>query len=77
VKQEFGSYFGMLEYAGELSEEELQVWETYKDWFIEVEKTGMNKSYKMVVLLYMLSRGPESWTALLHLKKLHLSSTDT
>lgn len=62
VKQEFGSYFGMLAYAGELSEEELNVWETYKDWFIEVEKTGMNKSYKMVVLLYMLSRGPDHWT---------------
>ncbi|EMR07207.1 type I restriction enzyme EcoKI subunit R [Bhargavaea cecembensis DSE10] len=62
VKQEFGSYFGMLAHARELREEELQVWETYKDWFIEVEKTGMNKSYKMVVLLYMLSRGPENWT---------------
>lgn len=62
VKQEFGSYFGMLAHARELREEELQVWETYKDWFIEVEKTGMNKSYKMVVLLYMLSRGPEHWT---------------
>ena len=62
VKQEFGSYFGMLAYAGELNEKELQVWETYKDWFIEVEKTGMNKSYKMVVLLYMLSRGSKQWT---------------
>ncbi|MFC7366302.1 MULTISPECIES: DEAD/DEAH box helicase family protein [Bhargavaea] len=62
VKQEFGSYFGMLAYAGELREKELQVWETFKDWFIEVEKTGMNKSYKMVVLLYMLSRGSERWT---------------
>ncbi|KZE37168.1 DNA helicase [Bhargavaea cecembensis] len=62
VKQEFGSYFGMLAYAGELREEELRVWETFKDWFIEVEKTGMNKSYKMVVLLYMLSRGSKHWT---------------
>lgn len=62
VKQEFGSYFGMLAYAGELDDEELEVWETYKDWFIEVEKTGMNKSYKMVVLLYMLSRGSKHWT---------------
>ncbi|MET3574461.1 DEAD/DEAH box helicase family protein [Bhargavaea ullalensis] len=62
VKQEFGSYFGMLAYAGELDDEELEVWETYRDWFIEVEKTGMNKSYKMVVLLYMLSRGLKHWT---------------
>jgi hypothetical protein len=27
----------------------------------EVEKTGMNKSYKMIVLLYMLNRGEQAW----------------
>jgi hypothetical protein len=32
-----------------------------EDWLIEVEKTGMAKSYKMVVLKYMLSRGTERW----------------
>lgn len=61
VKQEFGSYFGMLAYADELSEEEKDLWLRHKHWFLEVEKTGMTKSYKMVVLSYLLSKGPEHW----------------
>ncbi len=61
VKQEFGSYFGMLAYANELTNEEQEVWLAYKSWFLEVEKTGMTKSYKMVVLSYMLSKGVENW----------------
>ncbi|MDN7227864.1 DEAD/DEAH box helicase family protein [Planococcus sp. N064] len=61
VKQEFDSYFGMLAYAGELTEEEKDVWLKYKNWLLEVEKTGMVKSYKMVVLSYMLSKGENRW----------------
>ncbi|EIM05370.1 type III restriction protein res subunit [Planococcus antarcticus DSM 14505] len=61
VKQEFGSYFGMLAYANELANEEQDVWLAYKSGFLEVEKTAMNKSYKMVVLSYMLSKGTERW----------------
>lgn len=61
VKQEFGSYFGMLAYANELTTEEQQVWLAYKSWFLEVEQTAMTKSYKLVVLSYMLSKGTESW----------------
>ncbi|SDG74703.1 PLD-like domain-containing protein [Planococcus glaciei] len=61
VKQEFGSYFGMLSYAGELTEEEKDVWLKYEHWLLEVEKTGMVKSYKMVVLSYMLSKGENKW----------------
>lgn len=61
VKQEFGSYIGMLAYADELTETEQDVWLKFKDWFLEVEKTGMTKSYKMVVLSYMLSKGAERW----------------
>ena len=61
VKQEFQSYFGMLAYAEELTEAEMDVWQNYKHWLIEAEKTGMNKSYKMVILKYMLSKGPENW----------------
>src|SRR5690606_14274142 len=49
VKQEFGSYIGLLAYADELMESEQDVWLKFKAWFIEVEKTAMNKSYKMVV----------------------------
>ncbi|WP_298831107.1 DEAD/DEAH box helicase family protein [uncultured Planococcus sp.] len=61
VKQEFGSYIGMLAYADELTETEQDVWLKFKGWFLEVEKTGMTKSYKMVVLSYMLSKGAERW----------------
>lgn len=61
VKQEFGSYIGLLAYADELMESEQDVWLKFKAWFIEVEKTAMNKSYKMVVLSYMLSKGEERW----------------
>lgn len=60
-KSEFKSYPTFLNWADELHENERRVFETYKDWFTEVEKTGMTKSYKMIVLLFMLNKGPESW----------------
>ncbi|MED3690728.1 DEAD/DEAH box helicase family protein [Peribacillus butanolivorans] len=58
---EFSSYYGFLEYAKELSENESEIFHRYEQWLIEVEKTGMAKSYKMVVLLAMLERGDDSW----------------
>ncbi|MCH4825376.1 DEAD/DEAH box helicase family protein [Planococcus halocryophilus] len=61
VKQEFGSYIGMLAYAEELTESEQNVWLKYKNWLLEVEKTLMTKSYKLVVLSYMLSKGMGKW----------------
>lgn len=60
-RQEFASYYGFLEWADELSEQEKNVYTTYKQWLIETEKTGMAKSYKMIVLLAMLSRGASAW----------------
>ena len=45
-----------------MSEEESAVVDAYSDWLYEVEKTGMAKSYKMVLLLAMLERGPEHWS---------------
>jgi superfamily II DNA or RNA helicase/HKD family nuclease len=60
-KQEFQSYFGFLNWAEELSDREQEVWNRYKDWLVDVEKTGMTKSYKMIVLLAMLNRGPSKW----------------
>lgn len=59
--QEFKSYFGFLNWAEDLSDREKQIYERYSNWLIEVEKTGMTKSYKMIVLLYMLNRGEEEW----------------
>ena len=60
-RQEFKSYYGFLLWAEELSEREKEVYLRYKDWLIEVEKTLMTKSYKMVVLLAMLERGTDKW----------------
>ncbi len=61
IKQEFGSYIGLLHAAGNLNDSEEKVYQDYKSWLEEVESTGMNKSYKMVLLLAMLSRGEEQW----------------
>ncbi|WP_409300320.1 DEAD/DEAH box helicase family protein [Peribacillus sp. SCS-155] len=60
-KQEFSSYFGFLEWADELNNVEKEVYQKYQNWFVEVEKTGMSKSYKMVVLLGMLHKGAQGW----------------
>ncbi|MFJ5770804.1 DEAD/DEAH box helicase family protein [Psychrobacillus sp. NPDC093180] len=61
VRKEFGSYVGMLKEAGELNVQEVEAFDLYKDWIEEVEKTAMTKSYKMVLLKYMLSRGEDYW----------------
>ncbi|MFS0781235.1 DEAD/DEAH box helicase family protein [Bacillus sp. 1P06AnD] len=60
-KQEFKSYIAFLQWSSELSEQESQIFLCYEDWFIEVERTSMNKSYKMILLLAMLKRGPSEW----------------
>ena len=60
-KQEFSSFFGFLHWADELTEVEKGIYDKYESWFNEVERTGMSKSYKMVVLLAMLRRGPVNW----------------
>lgn len=48
-------------WAEELSEQEEEVFKKYEPWLIEVERTPMTKSYKMVVLLTMLQRGFSQW----------------
>ncbi|WP_066174436.1 DEAD/DEAH box helicase family protein [Bacillus marinisedimentorum] len=60
-KQEFKSFAGFLYWANELSEHESEVYRRYREWLEEVERTGMAKSYKMVLLKYMLSRGEQDW----------------
>ena len=60
-KQEFKSYFAFLQWADQLNEHEREVFQRYEDWFYEVERTGMAKSYKMILLLAMLERGPSNW----------------
>lgn len=60
-RSEFGSYVGFLYWAELLSSDEGAIYVRQQDWLQDVEKTVMNKSYKMVVLLYMLERGAELW----------------
>lgn len=60
-KNEFGSYVGFLLRAECLTKEEADIFHRYEAWVRDVEKTVMTKSYKMIVLLYMLERGPERW----------------
>jgi superfamily II DNA or RNA helicase/HKD family nuclease len=59
--EEWKSYHRFLYEIGELNEVENQVHEQYEHWFKEVEKTGMSRSYKMVLLKAMLERGPDDW----------------
>jgi superfamily II DNA or RNA helicase/HKD family nuclease len=60
-KSEFKSYIGFLYWAGELSKREKEVFSKYESWLVEVERTPMTKSYKMVVLQAMLQRGSSRW----------------
>jgi superfamily II DNA or RNA helicase len=60
-RQEFRSYVGFLAWADELSEREKSIFMKYEAWLQEVEKTGMAKSYKMILLLAMLQRGKDKW----------------
>lgn len=61
IRGEFGSFAGFLYWAGELSEIEEQAFKRYEHWLKEAERTSMTKSYKMIVLSYMLSRGSQKW----------------
>lgn len=60
-RQAFGGYFSFLNHYNELSEEEVEVYNTYYDWLNKLEKEVMTKSYKMVVLEYLLQKGPDQW----------------
>jgi hypothetical protein len=60
-RQGFQSYVGFLKWSEELSDREIEVFEQYDNWLIEVEKTVMSKSYKMIVLLAILQSGPTDW----------------
>lgn len=60
-RQEFKSYVGFLHWAGELTDIERTAFAQSERWLQEVESTVMSKSYKMVLLLAMLERGPAQW----------------
>lgn len=60
-RQAFGGYFAFLYKYDELNEFEKDVYDTYYYWLNKVEKEQMTKSYKMVVLEYLLQKGPDLW----------------
>lgn len=61
VAKEFKTYVQLLKDAGDLSTDELAAFEHTKELLIEIEKTAMTKSYKMVLLHVMLERGVRDW----------------
>ncbi|WP_392455305.1 DEAD/DEAH box helicase family protein [Chryseomicrobium aureum] len=61
IRREFGSYFNLIQEAGDLSTHEERILRDYQAWLVEVEKTSMTKSYKMTLLHCMLQRGPSEW----------------
>ena len=60
-RQAFGGYFAFLNTYEELTEREADVYNTYYHWLNKVEKEQMTKSYKMVVLEYLLQKGENAW----------------
>lgn len=58
---EWKSYHAFLRWGEELTNHEEEVFERYESWFREVERTGMSKSYKMVMLKGMLEKGMHTW----------------
>ncbi len=58
VRKTFQSYVGLLDALNELSPEESKTWERALGWLNALERTRMQKSYKMVLLRAMLDRGP-------------------
>lgn len=60
-KQAFGGYFAFLNEYEELSDQETTVYKKHYQWLQKVEKELMTKSYKMVVLKYLLEKGPKNW----------------
>ncbi|MGD6959418.1 hypothetical protein ACQCWA_18160 [Rossellomorea aquimaris] len=58
---EWKAYHRFLYEVGELNEVETEVYLQYQNWLMELEKTGMSRSYKMVLLKVVLERGPFDW----------------
>ncbi|WP_053959694.1 DEAD/DEAH box helicase family protein [Sulfobacillus thermosulfidooxidans] len=61
IRQEFHSYVGFLEEAGDLSLVESHAYAQVRGWLETVEKTAMSQSYKMVLLHILLARGESQW----------------
>lgn len=60
-RQAFGGYYSFLYNRDELTEAEIRVYKNHLPWLQKIEKESMTKSYKMVVLQYMLEKGSSKW----------------
>lgn len=60
-RQAFGGYFAFLNEYGELTDHESDIYRKHYRWFNKVEKEQMSKSYKMVILQFLLDKGPNEW----------------
>ena len=56
VRKSFGSWFGFVHAEGDLSESQAGALQAHREFLESLEVTQMTKSYKMLVLLAMLSR---------------------
>lgn len=54
VRQEYGQWFSMVESQNDLNQDEINCLSSNFDFFAEIEKTPMTKSYKMILLKAML-----------------------
>lgn len=61
-RQAFGGYFAFLHHFNELTHSEAAVYHDYFHWLQKIEKEKMTKSYKMVILQFLLEQGPNEWT---------------
>ncbi len=50
IRQQYGSWFGMVEAMGDLGESEIALFESHREFFVELETTAMTRSFKMVLL---------------------------
>lgn len=60
-RQVFGGYHAFLLQHNELNNLEKDVASTYTSWLTKLENETMSKSYKMVILKFLLSKGPDNW----------------
>jgi superfamily II DNA or RNA helicase/diadenosine tetraphosphate (Ap4A) HIT family hydrolase/SOS-response transcriptional repressor LexA len=54
LRRSHGSWFNFVETEKDLSEEEVRALAKGRDWFVELERTNMQKSFKMVLLEALL-----------------------
>lgn len=61
ITKEYGTYIHFLNALDELDAIEKEIFISFEKLLLEVEKTNMSRSYKMVLLQTMLERGASNW----------------